>query len=89
MNRHIEPLNIKVPEEIPLSSAEEAAIKALEKLAKTWPKTLQLFSFAGSLVVIRQRNGEVLASIRGIPNDGGDPGSYIDETTGREFLSLE
>lgn len=52
MNRKIEPLDIKVPEQVKLSSAEEEAIKALEKLAKKWPKTLMLFSWSGSLVVL-------------------------------------
>lgn len=89
MSKKIKPLDIKAPESVPLSSAEEEAIKTLEKLAKKWPKTLMLFSWSGSLVVVRQRGGEVLATIRGIPNDGGDPGSYVDEKTGREFLSLE
>lgn len=88
--RHlVKPLNVKVPESIPLSSAEEEAIKALKKLAKKWPQTLMLFSFNRSLVVARGRSGEILDTIRGIPNDGGDPGSYTDEITGREFLSLE
>lgn len=89
MSKQIKSLNIEVPEEVPLSDTEEAAIKALEKLAKTWPKTLMLFSWSGSLVVVRSRGGEVLASILRIPNDGGDPGNYIDEASGREFLSLE
>lgn len=89
MKMQLEPLDVKVPKEVPLSSAEQDAIKALEKLAKKWPKTLMLFSWSGSLVVVRNRGGEVLASIRGIPNDGGDPGNYIDEESGREFLSLE
>lgn len=85
----IEPLDVKVPKSIPLSSAEQAAIKALEKLARTWPKTLMLFLSAGSLEVVRSRGGEILATIHGIPNDGGDPGSYVDEKTGREFINLE
>lgn len=85
----VEPLDVKVPEQVSLSSLEEEVIKTLEKLAKKWPKTLKLFSFSGSLCVVRDKTGEILTTIRGIPNGGGDPGSYTDEKTGREFLSLE
>jgi hypothetical protein len=67
-----------------LSQEEENAIASLRRLAKRWPPTLTLFSAAGSLVVTHTyddlgpyEGGEfekhVKATIRGIPNDGGDP----------------
>ena len=71
--------------EIVLTEKEKAAIRALDSLAKKWPKTLWLFSASGSLKVMRcGPNGEqmvgefggmdddyVVATIN-IPNDGGD-----------------
>lgn len=62
---------------------EAQAIAALERVAKRWPRSLQLFSAAGSLLVVRNGWGvggdarmtddDVIARITGIPNDGGDP----------------
>lgn len=63
---------------------EAIAIGQLQRLAIHWPKTLKLVSMAGSLHVIHDaderfhdlgscnRGDAILASIRGIPNDGGD-----------------
>ncbi|ESZ60515.1 hypothetical protein NL532_24360 [Mesorhizobium sp. C120A] len=65
--------------------AETKAIRALRRLAKTWPKSLWLFSASGSLCVMRADEGGghihtkdggidpdyILADID-IPNDGGD-----------------
>lgn len=67
------------------TDAERDAIRALRRLAKTWPKSLWLFSASGSLCVMRARQDGnhyttqdggidpdfVLATIN-IPNDGGD-----------------
>lgn len=64
---------------------EEKAVKALERLAKRWPKSLWLFSANGTLCVMRcDEHGEhvltqtggvdqeyVIATID-IPNSGGD-----------------
>ena len=64
---------------------ERKAIASLKRLARRWPKSLWLFSGAGSLCVMKRRqDGErylvegggmdtdaVLATID-IPNDGGD-----------------
>lgn len=68
------------------TAEERKAIRALEKLAKTWPKSLMLFSWSGSLCVVktksdgtmpiesnREMNERVVGVIRGIGNDGGDP----------------
>jgi len=61
-----------------LTFKEDAAIRRLEKLAKTWPSTLSLQSWSGSLHVLKIQRGKTIdeckvALIRGIPNDGGDP----------------
>jgi hypothetical protein len=63
-----------------LSPAETKAIKALEKVAKTWPPSLLLFSASGTLVVMSSDDyianvfdSERMMPILGIPNDGGDP----------------
>lgn len=68
-----------------LSPEERKAIAALKRLAKMWPASLWLFSASGSLVVMRcNEQGEhahrgegidqdyIVATIQGIPNDGGD-----------------
>jgi hypothetical protein len=71
--------------EIELTAEEEKAIRALRRLAKTWPKTLWLFS-TGTLNVVRYNSDGIkamdssgsvdadyiVASIQGIENDGGD-----------------
>lgn len=61
----------------PLSANEARAISELKRLAKRWPKTLKLFSWSGSLVVMDANMeagaGAELDWIDGIPNDGGDP----------------
>ena len=56
-----------------LTKDEKGAIKKLEKLAKEWPDSLMLFSWSGSLCVVARKDGEVVATINGIPNDGGGP----------------
>ncbi len=67
--------------EIKLTKKEERAIARLQKLANTWPKSLMLFSCAGSLVILKspikgespERSSEnEVGAIVGIPNDGGD-----------------
>lgn len=73
-------------EKIEATPEEERAIRALKRLAKTWPDTLWLFSASGSLLVMRKGpHGEhvevgraegidpsyELAQID-IENDGGD-----------------
>jgi len=61
-----------------LTTQEKRAISELEKLAKRWPKTLVVFSWSGTLHVLkpgkRRTMGQaIVASFSGIPNDGGDP----------------
>lgn len=61
---------------------ENSLISSLERLARRWEKDgkdLMLFSWAGSLVVLKKSEigkhteDAVVARILGIPNDGGDP----------------
>jgi len=68
-----------------LTPEEARAIASLDRLAKHWPSSLKLFSWSGTLVVIRsdqdmerlgtatEQDEAILAVINGIPNDGGDP----------------
>lgn len=73
--------------DIELTDEEKGAIRALKKLAKTWPNTLWIFSASGSLRVLRVGPdgypvhigslggvdpAYVVADIVGIRNDGGD-----------------
>lgn len=71
---------------VELSLEETAAIRALKRLAKRWPKSLWLFSASGRLCVMRngpdgrpvfETRGGVdpeykIDTIEGIHNDGGD-----------------
>jgi hypothetical protein len=70
-----------------LTDEERRAIRALQRLAKRWPKSLTLFSWSGSLVVFHsadmtrltscyeggEKSDLILDTVEGIPNDGGDP----------------
>jgi len=62
-----------------LNYRERLAVAALQRLARRWPPSLKLFSWSGSLVIfdsdddLSDANRGVLATIVGIPNDGGDP----------------
>lgn len=62
--------------EIEVTKEEQKAIASLERLAKKWPRSLQLFSWSGSLCVFKVNKEGVnceVTNIGGIPNDGGDP----------------
>jgi hypothetical protein len=67
-----------------LAKGERRAIKALEKIAESWPNTLWLYSASGTLYVMRKRDGKkafflgggvdpdyIVISIN-IESDGGD-----------------
>lgn len=41
-----------------LTGEEKAAIAALKRLEKTWPKSLWLYSASGTLCVMKKVNGE-------------------------------
>lgn len=62
-----------------LSPKEAHAIRDLNALAKRWPSSLRLFSWSGTLCVMRADMppcGEAtICTVDGIPNDGGDPDS--------------
>lgn len=67
-------------QDVARTPAELKAVAALERLAKAWPKSLTLFSWSGSLIVMRTEdrgsanyNTIQYIPISGIPNDGGDP----------------
>lgn len=67
-----------------VTAQEKAAIVALERLAKKWPRTLTLASMGGSLIVVHSnderfdtdlpvnRAEAVLFTTLDIPNTGGD-----------------
>ncbi len=68
-----------------MTKEEQNAINSLKRLAKRWPKSLELFSQSGSLEVRRAGWSDiseeyslelekkyVICIIHGIPNDGGD-----------------
>lgn len=59
-----------------LTKEEQKAIRALDRLAKKWPKTLTLFSWSGSLAIFKDTDDGVRCNVGntvGVPNDGGDP----------------
>lgn len=62
-----------------IDEEEERAIAALGRLAKRWPKSLKLFSWSGTLVILKPGEGrtfhEATVGSVNIPNDGGDPNS--------------
>lgn len=72
------------PDEVPLTDDERKAIRAMNRLAKTWPKSLWLFSASGTLTIMRKdatgtRAGDgdgvdqaFAVDTVDIQNDGGD-----------------
>jgi hypothetical protein len=70
---------------ITITPEEAKAIRSIKRLAKKWPQSIRLFSWAGSLVVTKANNEDVqsvIAYVEGIPNDGGDPGDAGDSDMG-------
>lgn len=67
------------PIDITLSVKEVDVIKSLERLAKKWPKSLELFGWAGTLIVLKKGHDGIYCSVgndfnlRNIRCDGGDP----------------
>jgi hypothetical protein len=69
-----------------LTPEEAKAIRALQRLARSWPRSLTLISMGGGLHVMHtgdprfdgdknssaERGEVVLETIQGIPSDGGD-----------------
>jgi len=72
---------------VTLSPCEQSAIASLKRLATRWPPSLMLFSWSGTLCVVKlNEDGQwegmdrhqvdrdaIVETIRGIRNDGGDP----------------
>jgi hypothetical protein len=65
-----------------LTDEERRAIASLERLARQWPPSLTLFSWSGTLCVVRSEadiveaddpGDAVITTIEGIPNGGGAP----------------
>ncbi len=61
--------------EITVTKEEQKAIASLKRLAKKWPDSLHLFSWSGSLMVMKRKYDKYITidKIFGIENDGGDP----------------
>tara|TARA_R110002153_G_scaffold31666_1_gene96259 strand:+ start:932 stop:1171 length:240 start_codon:yes stop_codon:yes gene_type:complete len=74
--------------DIELTLEEQKAIASLQRLAKKWPKSLQLFSWSGSLTLIKDNDVEkcVVGSVTGIPNDGGDPDEGFNQFSKINYL---
>lgn len=62
-----------------LTPEEAKAVRALKRLSNKWPRTLKLFSWAGTLVIMdsdmEASHDAILVhdTTFDIPNDGGDP----------------
>lgn len=60
-----------------LTEEERRAIATLKRLAEHWPKTLRLFSWSGTLCVLKGGEGRTYADADvehiAISNGGGDP----------------
>lgn len=72
------PLRLTADNGDELTMAEARAIAQLTTMGRYWPQTLTLVSVEGTLHVIRTGRPPadetaVLATISGIPNDGGAP----------------
>jgi hypothetical protein len=68
-----------VADPITITPEEAAAIRSLKRLAKKWPQSLKLFSWSGTLIVVKRNSDDIDASIAhipNIPNDGGDPEEF-------------
>lgn len=67
---------------VEITKEELSAIRSLERLARKWPDSLRLFSWAGSLQITKEDSDgrqATVQGIRGIENDGGDPGYEINQ----------
>jgi hypothetical protein len=81
-------ISVDKSKKVSLTAKEKKAIAGLQQLAKTWPTSLQLFGWSGSLCVLKHIPGDshlvfgtsvyqqrqaVVAWIDGISGDGGEP----------------
>lgn len=61
------------------TKAEQGAIDALKRVAKTWPKSLWLYSASGSLCVMKKKDGKRAMVATQSPGPGFDPEYLVDE----------
>jgi len=57
---------------ISITPEEAAAVQSLKRLARKWPGSLRLFSWSGTLIVVKRNSDGIdaeIATIKGIPND--------------------
>ena len=75
--------------DITLTVEEQKAIASLKRLAKKWPISLQLFSWNGSLKVMKYNGVKdcIAAHVEGIRNDGGDPDDDFNQFSEIEYLT--
>ena len=57
---------------------EERAIRSLKRVAKTWPKTLWLYSASGSLCVMKKNADGERAVVKDSRGDGVDQNYCVD-----------
>jgi hypothetical protein len=97
-HEHKNKKRIEMETDLKLNSEEIKAINKLQLLAKTFPKTLSLFSANGALYVLKKHprhpeddQGRIIQQIVGIANDGGDPDFKLwdDETDFPEWGTKE
>jgi hypothetical protein len=62
-----------MPDPITITPEELAAIRSLKRLAKKWPQSLRLFSWSGTLIVVKRNSDDIDALIAHIPNIPNDP----------------
>lgn len=67
-----------------LTKKEQAAINRVEKAFKDFPKTLQVFAFSGTMMIVDMKTKQIFMTILAVSADGGDPGTV--EENGVEFL---
>jgi hypothetical protein len=77
---------------ITITPEEAAAIRSLKRLAKKWPQSLRLFSWSGTLIVVKRNSDDIdamITHIPNIPNDGGDPQSGPDTPGDTSWIDTE
>jgi hypothetical protein len=79
-------------EPITITPEEAAAIRSLKRLAKKWPQSLRLFSWSGTLMVVKRNSDDIdaeIATIEGIPNGGGDPNDFPEVPGDTSWIDTE
>lgn len=68
--------------ELRLNHEERMAIKTLKALARTWPKSLWLYSASGSLCVMKKVGGKKMMVKQNSPGPGFDPNYMVEQISG-------